>query len=311
MIFKALLLLAAAVPPVASVPAGTVASVNEQEVVVTARRTGIPVWSVQGPQGTLVLVSSISPVVPGTKWEPGLLSQAVQKADRVLFLNGVQASVSPFQAVGYYLKFRNRATLSKGQGLGQMLSPQDLQRLGALQRRGVLKPGWERRNPLHLSIELRNRTQGKMKETAGAGGYVAAAARTHKRSIVPLRTVRAGPLAKRFFATPPSAFVPCLRDSIALAEAGGGVFKARSDAWAQRRVKDVLAYPGGGADIVDCGPSDLREALNPDLRPTMRRLVREPGSTLAVVDLKALAQGGGILDNLKAAGYEVRGPAWN
>lgn len=281
-----------------------------QEVVVTARRTGIPVWSVEGPRGTLVLVSSISPLAPGTKWEPGSLTSAVSKADRVLFLNGAQGSASPFQAVGWYLKFRNRATLPKGQTLRQMLPPQDLQRLSMLERRGVLKTGWDRRNPLHLSIELRNRTQGKMKEVSGASGYVRAAARTYKRPMVPLRSVALGPLAKRFFALPPSAFVPCLRDSIALAEAGSGVFKARSDAWAQRRVRDVLSYPGGSGDILHCGPPEIRDALAPDLRPTIRRLAGEPGTTLAVVDLKQLAETGGILDSLVAAGHRVRGPAW-
>jgi hypothetical protein len=149
-----------------------------------------------------------------------------------------------------------------------------------------------------------------MKEQAAASGYVAAAARKHKIPTVPLRTVAAGPLAKQFFTLPPATFVPCLRNSIRLAEAGPGVFKARSDAWAERRVKDVLASPGGAAEFIDCAPTDIREALMPDLRPTMRGLAGQAGTTLAVVDLKSLAQAGGILDALVAAGHQVRGPAW-
>ena len=63
---------------------------EEQEVVVTARRTGVPVWNVTGPQGTLVLVGAINWVAPGTRWDPVSLTDAVRQADRVLFLNSVE-----------------------------------------------------------------------------------------------------------------------------------------------------------------------------------------------------------------------------
>lgn len=132
---------AAATPaPAAATPLASAQADAGEEILVIARSTGIPVWSVDGPNGRLVLVSSLSPVPPGTKWEPGRMSGAVRKANRVLFLNGVQASLSPFQAVGWYLKFRNRATLPGKQRLSDMLAPADLARLEALQRRGVIRP---------------------------------------------------------------------------------------------------------------------------------------------------------------------------
>jgi hypothetical protein len=50
--------------------------------------------------------------------------------------------------------------------------------------------------------------------------------------------------------------------------------------------------------------------LKPDLRPTLRALAGEAGATVAVVDIRALAERGGVLDHLQASGFEVRGPAW-
>jgi hypothetical protein len=302
-------LLGAAVPSPGAVATVPPAGEAEQEVVVTARRTGIPVWSVRGPRGTLVLVSSIGPVPAGTRWEPGSLGAAVKQADRVLFLNSFEASISPVQALGFYLKYRSRAKLPAGQTLHSLLTPGDLQRLAALERRGIVKSGWERSNPFHLFLHLRRETVGGIKETAGATGYVRTAAKTHKVRAVPVRTLKAAPVLRQLLAAPPSAFVPCLREAITMAEAGPAAITARSRAWAERRVKDVLASPAT-PDLARCVPPDTREMLKPDLRPTLRALAGEAGATVAVVDIRALAERGGVLDHLQASGFEVRGPAW-
>jgi hypothetical protein len=42
----------------------------------------------------------------------------------------------------------------------------------------------------------------------------------------------------------------------------------------------------------------------------MKRLLTEPQVTMAVLGLKALAERGGILDGLDAAGFDIQGPAW-
>ncbi|CAA9499600.1 MAG: hypothetical protein AVDCRST_MAG91-979 [uncultured Sphingomonadaceae bacterium] len=286
-----------------------VAPSEEQEIVVTARRIGIPVWKVRSDKGTVVLISAVDIVAPGTRWNAGALGETLRKADRVLYANVLAVSGSPFAAIGLFLKWRRQATLPKGQTLASMLPPQHLQRLVALQKKGVLKPGFERKHPLHLALQLRSRTQGKMKETGGINAYVSHAVKTHKLKAVPVRTLNVKSASKSFFATPPQAFVPCLIDAIALAEAGPGVFKARSDAWADRRVGDVLASPADKG-FLTCVPANLRSMFVPNMTAEVRRLVQQPQLTAAVVDLRTLAQPGGVLDDLTAAGYKVEGPSW-
>ena len=46
------------------------------------------------------------------------------------------------------------------------------------------------------------------------------------------------------------------------------------------------------------------------LSPAIRSLLTGPQVTLAVVSLASLAKPGGVLDDLVAEGFDVRGPRW-
>ena len=94
-----------------------------------------------------------------------------------------------------------------------------------------------------------------------------------------------------------------------MAEAGPAAVQARSDAWAARRVPDVLASPAEPV-YQNCWPAGVFAERNVELLPEMKRLLNEPQVTMAVLGLKALAERGGILDGLQAAGFDIQGPAW-
>ena len=42
----------------------------------------------------------------------------------------------------------------------------------------------------------------------------------------------------------------------------------------------------------------------------MQTALGEPGVTMAVAQLRVLAEPDGVLDTLQAQGYEIEGPAW-
>jgi len=279
------------------------------EIVVTARRIGIPVWRVTGPRTSIVLIGSIGAVAKGTRWDPGALAATLRKADRVMFPDVTGIGVSPFSMAGYYIKFRRMGTLPKGQSLAGMMSPAQFRQLTALKDRGVLKAGFERRHPLHLSIKLRDMVKDKVGEAPGVDRFVRQIVNKHKLRMVPIRSVPAKSFADDFFATPARAYVPCLMASAALAHAGPGAVRERSRAWAERRVPDVLASPA--ETVLDaCVPPAALKIDRVDLRPQIRGLMAEPRLTVAVVGLASLAKPGGILDDLTRAGFKVTGPAW-
>ncbi len=279
------------------------------QIVVTAQRTGIPVWRVNSDRTTLVLIGSIEGVAKDTKWDPAALTETLQKADRVMFPSMMEVAVSPFSMVGYLMKWRKQATLPKGQTLAQMMPPAQFQRLVALQKRGIIKAGFERKHPLHLSIMLRDIAEGKPGYGPSASDVVRKTVRKHKIRTVPIQTIKAKSVAGDFFATPAREYVPCLMDSVAVIEAGPGTVKARSDAWAQRRVPAVLASPAEKV-YETCLPPAFVAHRPADLRLQVRNLLNQQPLTVAVVELATLARPGGVLDSLDAAGFDVRGPRW-
>ncbi|HZH06635.1 MAG TPA: TraB/GumN family protein [Lautropia sp.] len=298
-------LAASVVPAAAQAPRAAEAD----EIVVTAQRTGIPVWRVNSPTTTLVLIGSIDRVAKGTRWDPAALNQTLLKADRVMFPGTIGLTGSPFSLIGYALKWRKHATLPKGQTLASLMRPDQFQRLVALRNRGVLKPGFERKHPLHLALMLHGIAKGKDGYGLAAGDYVSRTVRKNKIKTVPITSFRANPVVKEFFAEPPKTFVPCLLASIALVEAGPGTIKRRSDAWAERRVPEVLASPVEPVNAT-CHPSSWGLVQHPDFRAQVRTLLAQPQLTVAVVELGSLARPGGVLDSLAAAGFDVRGPRW-
>ena len=286
----------------------------------TATRSGIPVWWIRGPSGTLILVGTIRELAPGTRWDHDKLVSALKASDRVMFPGMVTHSISLVDAWGLQAKARTMATLPRGHHLSSYVGAADFQRLKDLERRGVLQPGIEKRHPLQIIQELIQYSKG---EQASRGFLTFRRIRpgddpeTLVRSVVKQNKLRlVQPLPQRSKAalrsallTTPAEYLPCLRQTITLAQSGSHAFHARSQAWAAARVVEVLASPMEQA-FRTCVPRSLRGASADELAGGVRNLPNTPGTTLAVIDLSALASSGGVLDQLVGAGFQVRGPSW-
>jgi len=302
--------LAAAQPKAPPVPAADQA--QAEEILVIGRRSGAPMWRVTGEETTIILVGGINGVSKATKWDPEALMEALRRADRVMFPQSMALTASPFSAIGWIAKWKKMASLPKGQSLNQFLAPEHIRRLEVLEARGVAKDGFEGRHPLHLGQDLQDKAKGDIDYSRNAAEYVARAVKKYDLPVTvdPIARGKAKPVVKDLFASSPGEHVPCLIDSITAAEAGPAAVQARSDAWAARRVQEVLASPAEGFHN-SCWPHGA--GLGPsrdDLIAQMRQLLSEKQVTVAVLGLRSLAEKGGILDSLEAAGYDVAGPAW-
>jgi hypothetical protein len=307
---------AAQSPPASS--SALQSSAQADEIVVTAQRSGIPVWRVTGPRTTVVLVGSIGSVAPGTRWDPVPLDAALTRADRVMFPEAMAFGGGLGTVVSALGKWRKQSTLPKGETLQAMTTPAQWARLVALRDKGVLKPGFERKHPFHLAMGLTRSVRDKRKLSPGADAYVRTFLRKNKTKRVPLQQGSAKELMAELFGSAPRAHVPCLMEAVQLAEQGAGGVRARSsaltvrsNAWAARRVPDVLAT-GTGKLTTSCWPQGGRLVRENDARlmPAVRSLLAKPQVTLAVMSLDSLAERGGVLDDLVAAGFDVRGPRW-
>ena len=304
--------------PVAAAPDPADAGADAQEaqaeeILVLGRRSGAPMWRVTGEDTTIVLVGGIQGVSKATEWDPESLTEALRKADRVMFPQSHALTVgSPFKLIGWLAKWKAMGSLPKDQELGQFLGSEEMRRLAALAANGMAQRDYSRRHPLHLAMDLQDRAKGDIDYGRNAVEYVERAVKKYKLPLTvdPIAKSKAKPVVKDLFASEPQEHVPCLVASIAAAEAGPAAVQARSDAWAGRRVAEVLASPADKF-YSSCWPSGAGIGLSRDeLLAQIRELLAEKQVTVAVLGLRTLAEQDGILDRLAAAGYDVQGPAW-
>ncbi|MGZ9113099.1 MAG: TraB/GumN family protein [Brevundimonas sp.] len=310
-------LVAAALLAGASLPAVSMAQTPEaeatelDEVIVLARRSGAPMWTVTRGDSTLILVGAIRGIPRDLSWRPDDLEAAAARSDQILSPQVGQASVTDLFRVIW--RARTIARMPEGQTTADFLTPDYQARL-----EGVMaderNDDWRRKSLLFVGFDL-------MQDKAGYGNgrtgddamdVIRRAARRARVPVRPVGTVRGDELIDSLINAPQSAHVPCVQAAIAAAEAGPDAARDRAEDWRALRVADVVASP-------------LDEALNqcwpwgdPEIAPQLRQqwaaaigtAMISPGVTMGVAPIRLLAETGGVLDGLEARGFEVVGPEW-
>lgn len=290
---------------------------KSDEIVVTAQRSGIPVWRVRSGASTVVLVGTIDGVAQGSDWKPDQLAAALRGADQVMFPEGTQYQAGALQMLRVRAQVKKLEYLPRGQTLHSYLSPRQMSRIASLENRGLVQPGFATRRPMYIAYDLIERAKGER----NSGGVFSVsrvdwktdpeafvrytASKFHLR-MAPMRTERLSTALDQLARIPPDVQLPCLFAAADLAEAPAGTYQARSQAWVQRRVPEVVSSPAEKA-FRTCATLVRHE---PDPRSALVQALHQPLTTVAVVGLSTLAMTGGTLDYLAAQGFEISGPRW-
>lgn len=306
----AALSLAAASGPLSALPAQAQDEAVDtvEEVIVTARRAGAPMWTVEQGGSTVILVGAISGVPRDYAWRPEALEAATARSQRILYPMEAQASFSDILRLLW--RIRTIARLPKGQTTADVLPPElqaRLERVMADER----NHNWRTQSLVGLGFDLVEKG-GLDRRGRGANDAVRRAARQARVEGKPVGTVRGDDLIDNLITAPPETYVPCIEAALTAAEAGPEGAAARLDAWRSLRVPDVLASPLDQATNL-CWPSgdpDIAPVLRTQWAEATRVALAEPGVTLAVAPLRILAEPGGVLDQLEAGGLDVVGPVW-
>lgn len=279
------------------------------EIIVTARRSGAPMWEVTRGGSTLLLVGAIQAVPAGVEWRPDALEQATRHADRVYFPQ--RANVSPADIWRLIWRSRTLTRLPEGRTSADYLSPDWQARLDVLE--ATYGEDWSGDSFLVLSSELLSDRLGlRDRGNQEVGEVVRRAARRARVPVTSIGSVRGDVLVDDLLTRPPESWVPCIEASIAATEAGREAVEARGLAWTRFDVPAVMASPVETA-MMQCWPwgdPALGTLLRGQWISAVEGALREPGVTLAVAPLRVLAEPGGVLDDLERRGYEIVGPAW-
>lgn len=280
-----------------------------EDVIVTARRSGAPMWEISRGGSTLILVGDLVGVPDDLDWRPDALEAATARVDRVMTPPAGRVSGSDFLRLIW--RIRTIGFLAEGTSHADYLGPAWSARLDGVMA-NERNDAWKRSSPVMLSFDLLRDRAAYRRGDRLAGDAVRRAAR---KSRIPVRSVgfvRGDEIIESLIAQPPEAYAPCIRAAIEAAEAGPEGFRARAEAWRRWRVAEVTASPLDRA-LFQCWPYG-DPAIGPQLNglwvEAIDGALNETGVTLAVAPLRMLAEPGGVLDRLDADGFDIVGPEW-
>lgn len=278
-----------------------------EDIVVTARRAGAPMWTVERGDSTVILVGAISGVPRDFVWRPEALEEATRRSQRILYPTEGRASVSDIFRLMW--RIRTIARLPEGTTSADYLSPELQARLEAVM--AGEGDGWRTKSFVGLSFDLLEKA-GRERRTSGAVDAVRKAAREARVPGEPIGIVRGDELVEGLISDPPGQYVNCIAAAVTAAEEGPAGAQARLEAWRSLRVPEVLAT---GLDYAydQCWPSgdpEIAPLVREQWRTATQTALTQPGVTMGVASLRILAEPGGVLDQLEAEGLDVRGPDW-
>lgn len=289
-------------------PTGT-DSASENSIVVTAQRSGAPMWIVETPSGTVILVGEIRAIPKTTPWEPARLEEATRQADRVIL--GARPKVSPGDIFRLMFSGGKLTKLPDKTVAADYLDAAQLQRLEALA--AAHKEDYSRQSFLLTSFRMLREELRFNKDTAREpADVVKDAAEKADIAITRAATLRGEDVIDNLFELPPTAHIPCLVAAMDAVEAGPGIVEERAANWRRFKIPAVMNNPLEAA-LGQCWPW-ADETLGSELRTIWVDRIAEAsaakGTTLAVVPLRVLAEEGGVLDQLDARGFDIAGPPW-
>jgi hypothetical protein len=281
------------------------------EVIVLARRSGAPMWTVTRDDSTLILVGAITGIPRDLRWRPDDLEAAAARSGLILMPQQGRASVADLFRVIW--RARTIGLMPPGQTTADYLTPEYQARLEAIMA-GERNQDWRTRSLLFVGFDL---MQDKAGYTGRRGGddamdVIRRAARRARVDTRPVGTVRGDELIDSLITAPQTAHLPCVEAAIAAAELGPDAARERAEDWRALRVADVVASPIDRA-LNECWPwgdPEIAPQLRQQWAAAIETAMISPGVTMGVAPIRLLADEGGVLDGLKARGFEVIGPEW-
>ncbi|MGB7370385.1 TraB/GumN family protein [Erythrobacter sp.] len=281
----------------------------QNAIVVTAQRSGAPMWTIDTATGTIILVGEIRAVPESTPWQPDRLEEAAGEADRVILR--ARPKFSPGDVLRLIFRGGRFTKLPDGTMAADYLEAAQLARLSALEAQ--YDRDYERGSFLMTAFDLLARRLDFDDDTTDdATEVVEEAAEDADVPIIRPERFRGEDLLDNLAEADPVSHIPCLEAAMSATEEGQGIIAARGEAWRKFDVPAVMNNPLEIA-LGRCWPwadAQLGEEIRSIWTGEIEQAAGASGVTLAVVPLRVLAEPQGVLDQLESRGYQIYGPEW-
>jgi uncharacterized protein YbaP (TraB family) len=286
------------------------------EIVVTAERAGPGMWHVHRGAANVWILGSISPLPRDITWRSKQVETVLESTSQVLVQKPLEISIP--RILWMLIADRKYLMVGGGKRLTDVL-PHDLYRRFAAQRSNVGEDvdKWERYRPI-IAVAFLQRAafhQVNLSMRLDLGAALRVLAKKHGVRIEEIKVAGVSDMLEALKTMPAATERTCVEASLTTIESGLPRLVDRAQAWAVGNVERIENLPEL-KDVDACrtaldagkGALDVIGRIRQTWLENIEKYLRSAGTTIAVVNLDMLLERGGLLDELRAKGYEVDPP---
>jgi uncharacterized protein YbaP (TraB family) len=286
------------------------------EIVVTAERAGPGMWHVHRGAANVWILGSISPLPRDITWRSRQVEQVLESTSQVLVQKPLEISVP--RILWMLIADRKYLMVGGGKKLKDVLPP-ELHARFAAQRSKVTDDAdkWERYRPIIAAAFLQQAAfhQVNLSMRLDLGAALRALAKKHGVRIEEIKVAGVSDMLEALKTMPPATERTCVEASLTTIESGLPRLVERAQAWAGGNVDRIENLPelkevDACRTALDAGKGalDVIGRIRQTWLQNIEKYLRSAGTTIAVVNIDMLLERGGLMDQLRAKGYEVDPP---
>jgi len=249
-------------------------------------------------------------------WRSKQVESVLESSSQVLVQKPIEISIPRI----LWMLIADRKVLMVGGGkrLKDVLPP-ELHARFAAQRSKVTgdKDKWERYRPIIGVAFLQQAAfhQVNLSMRLDLGAALRNLAKKHGVRIEEIKVAGVSDMLEALKTMPPATERICVEASLSTVESGLPRLVDRAQAWASGNVERLESTPelkevDACRNALDAGKGafDVIGRIRQTWLDNIEKYLRSPGTTIAVVNLDMLLERGGLLDQLRAKGYEIDAP---
>jgi len=286
------------------------------DLVVTGERTGPGMWHVHRGAAQVWILGSMSPLPKGITWRATQVENVLDSANQVLVQKPFEIGIA--RILWLLITEHNVLLVRGGKRLKDVL-PADLHARFAVQRAKYKENSdkWERFRPLVAAAFLQQAAfhQVGLSTHLDLGAAMRTLAKKHHVRVEEIKIAGVSDVLEALKTMPPATENTCVAASLVTVESDLPRLVDRAQAWASGNVERIakLREP---AEVDACraaldtevGAADLIARMRRTWLSTIETNLQTGGVTVAVMNMDMLLEPGGVLDELRAKGYEVDAP---
>jgi uncharacterized protein YbaP (TraB family) len=286
------------------------------DLVVTGEHPGPGLWHVHRGSAQLWILGSMSPLPKGITWRSKQVERLLDSTNQVLVQKPFEVGIA--RILWLLITERSVLMVTGGKRLKDVLPPDLHARFAAQRAKYTSDPNkWERFRPLIAAAFLQQAAfhQAGLSTRLDLGAAMRTLAKKHHVKVDEIKIAGVSDVMEALKTLPSATENACVAASLVTVESDLPRLVDRAQAWASGNVERIekLREP---AEVDACraaldagvGAAELIARMRRSWLSTLETHLQNGDVTMAVMNIDMLLEPGGLLDELRAQGYEVEAP---